>query len=829
LLRPRLDKALDKTVDAHPVTVVSAPSGYGKTTAVASWARRRGEAVAWLSLGSADAEPGQLAAGIVESLQSLSLIGESAQGALMHIDPEGDATSIYRQLCLAVQDPGSTIHLVIDDAHRAGTGLSRGVLGLLLERVPGRLRLVLAGTSSLELALSRRRLTDPEAFLSSRDLAFKRTETAAFARLLGKTVDVDALIEHTQGWPIAVRIALGGTRPTREAAGGTDRLDDYVRDHVLASLPEELASFILSTTVCAELTAPLAIAVSGRTDSGVLLEELTHRGIFLDRSYIGDQAVYRWHAVFARQCNRLSAASDAEGLRRSHLRAAEFLEASDPLCCLQHLLAAEQHDRVAEVLRRRWVGLLVDDHAQAVAELCSTLPERYAGQPEILLVLACAEDVLGAHRVARARYQRAARILEQTQGGQDAGTVLQLARLFLLDGQQTDARTPEAVLALLGSQGVLESGDRAAVLFVLGWAELRNRRRPELTQELFSTAAREARAADDARLEERALSSLALAATWAGKNRRAREVLARLQTPEKAETSSWTYYAGGGGATAASYVAYWSAEFQTAGVEAIRAIDSGSPGTSFAGMDRVVLALAAAAAQDAPLQRRAAAELQAMPYTASHGIDWGLIRDTAICVLEEAAGHQAKAIAIAKRHAQDANLPLLGVALSGVLRRAGDPAAALHLLARHQRFMDISYVATATHLTRALAHKRLGEPERAHEMCELAVQVAAAEDIKAPFCDGDLEIRILLSDHLSRRTRFESFITACLTTTRGEGILDALSEREKDVFRLLQTARTTQEIAETLFVSINTVKTHQRSIYRKLGVQSRREAQQLAP
>jgi LuxR family transcriptional regulator, maltose regulon positive regulatory protein len=817
-------------VHAHPVTIVSAPSGYGKTTAVASWARRRGEPVAWLSLGSADAEPGQLAAGIVESLQSLSPIDQSAPGALMHIDPEGDATSIYRQICLAVQDPGSTIHLVIDDAHRAGTGLSRGVLGLLLERAPDRLRLVLAGTPSLELALSRRCLTEPGAFLSSRYLAFERDEAAAFARLLGKAVDVDALIEHTQGWPIAVRMSLvAGSRPTREAAGGADHLDDYVRDHVLAGLPEELVSFILSTTVCAELTTPLAIAVSGRTDSGVLLDELTHRGIFMDRFYLGGQAVYRWHAVFARQCNRLSASSDAEGLRRSHLRAAEFLEGSDPLCCLQHLLAAEQHDRVVEVLRRRWVGLLVDDHAQAVAELCSALPARYGGQPEILLVLACAEDVLGAHRVARARYQRAVGLFEQAQGGQDAGTVLQLARLFVLDGQQGDARTPDAVLALLGSQGVLESGDRAAVLFVLGWAELRVRRRLELTQELFSTAAREARAANDARLEERALSCLALASTWAGKNRRAREVLARLQTPEKADASSWAYYAGGGGATAASYVAYWSAEFQTACVEAIRAIDSGSPGTSFAGMDRVMLALAAAAAQDAPMQRRAAAELQAMPYTESHGIDWGLIRDTALCVLEEAAGHHAKAVAIAKRHAQDANLPLLGVALSGVLRRAGDPAAALQLLARHQRFLDISYVAAATHLTRALAHKRLGEPERAHEMCELAVQVAAAEDIKAPFCDGDLEIRILLTDHLSRRTRFESFITACLTTTRGEGILDALSEREKDVFRLLQTARTTQEIAETLFVSINTVKTHQRSIYRKLGVQSRREAQQLAP
>nr|WP_255459516.1 helix-turn-helix transcriptional regulator [Micrococcus sp. TA1] len=61
------------------------------------------------------------------------------------------------------------------------------------------------------------------------------------------------------------------------------------------------------------------------------------------------------------------------------------------------------------------------------------------------------------------------------------------------------------------------------------------------------------------------------------------------------------------------------------------------------------------------------------------------------------------------------------------------------------------------------------------------------------------------------------------------GVLEALSERERDVFRLLQTSRTVREIAEELYVSVNTVKTHQRAIYRKLGVQSRREAQRVAP
>lgn len=98
------------------------------------------------------------------------------------------------------------------------------------------------------------------------------------------------------------------------------------------------------------------------------------------------------------------------------------------------------------------------------------------------------------------------------------------------------------------------------------------------------------------------------------------------------------------------------------------------------------------------------------------------------------------------------------------------------------------------------------------------------EDIRLPFGPRDTAARKLLAEHVHFGTQFEDFIGRSLAKDNAGSPVDALSERERDVFQQLQTARTLQEIARELAVSINTVKTHQRAIYRKLGVSSRREA-----
>ena len=129
---------------------------------------------------------------------------------------------------------------------------------------------------------------------------------------------------------------------------------------------------------------------------------------------------------------------------------------------------------------------------------------------------------------------------------------------------------------------------------------------------------------------------------------------------------------------------------------------------------------------------------------------------------------------------------------------------------------------------KALLHRHQGRRELSHEVLQKALHIATAEGIRRPFVSGGLEMRKMLSEHLPLSSPHEAFLSGCLAPKQESGPLSALSQREKAVLTELRTTKTTQEIADSLAVSVNTVKTHQRSIYRKLGVQTRREAIRLA-
>jgi len=281
---------------------------------------------------------------------------------------------------------------------------------------------------------------------------------------------------------------------------------------------------------------------------------------------------------------------------------------------------------------------------------------------------------------------------------------------------------------------------------------------------------------------------------------------------------------GGSGAVAAGMGAYWAHDLETAEEEFRRVIVFAPPRSVFADLSRVLLSLAAAASGDARLCRRAALELQFLPRAEVQGVNWPKFRLSAIALLEEAVGHRERALEIARSLAGESAMPIIAVHTAGILRRAGAYSEALAVLRGLKAFSGISYVRVALLATNALAHWSNGQLEAAHELCEQALDAAAVELIRFPFSDDDPDLRELLGAHVAWGTDHEEFLLSCLRPVSASSALTVLSERERDVFEQLRTTLTTIEIAERLGVSVNTVKTHQRSIYRKLGVTSRNGA-----
>ena len=126
-----------------------------------------------------------------------------------------------------------------------------------------------------------------------------------------------------------------------------------------------MADFVLEGSVCGELTADLASAVTGRADAGDLLERCVRLGLFLDRFEGPHGVVYRWHVSFARRCAEILRL-DAARAAACHRRAAAALESSDPTASIMHSLRAGEPVAARETLLRHWVGLVVGASAAEV-------------------------------------------------------------------------------------------------------------------------------------------------------------------------------------------------------------------------------------------------------------------------------------------------------------------------------------------------------------------------------------------------------------------------------------------------------------------------------
>ncbi|WP_233277306.1 hypothetical protein [Microbacterium sp. CGR1] len=331
-----MNDALIEAARGRHLSVVSAPSGYGKTTAVAEWASGTDE-LAWLALTPSDAEAGFLAQGVVDAL----IVGSERAGhALALTRGLLDPMRAYAEICEVLETVDDIVHLVIDDAQRAGEHWRDGLLGLLAEQPPDNLHLVLVGTTLLDITLSREHLMDPGAFVGSDTLRFTRSEIERIEGVGATGLDAETILRETHGWPIAVKlVAIGGARPSSDAATASAFLGDYVRDHVLSALPDETREFVLDAAICHELTPELASAVTGRADAAALLDDCVRLGLFLDRFEAPHGVVYRWHGSFARQCIEI-ARKDPERSAERHRRVAQFWEATDPLMSVAHSLRA---------------------------------------------------------------------------------------------------------------------------------------------------------------------------------------------------------------------------------------------------------------------------------------------------------------------------------------------------------------------------------------------------------------------------------------------------------------------------------------------------------
>ncbi len=398
--RKQVIEKLAEVLD-HPLTILSAPAGFGKTTAQAEWAaaaQDRGIRVAWLSLEEEDNDPARFFSYLTASLNRAAPgTGQDALALLeasQAPEPKLVMTVLLQSLATAVQ-PGASLLLFFDDYHAIQEAALHEAVFYLIEHLPPGAHLVIGARLDPPFPVGRLRASDRLVELRAEDLRFTVEEERRFFDLrLGLTLPAGTLLrldERIEGWAAGLQLASLALRSARdnadvyrftEAFSGSQRhVADYLMEEVLQKQPPELQDFLFQTSILERLSAPLCNTVTGRSDSAEVLDLLERSNLFLSPLDPG-QTWYRYHRLFASLLqSRLRQASPQWAQRNGdpgtlHRRAAAWLAEhafTDP--AIQHALAAGDQELAAGLIETAGEQAWINGEFGSLLRWLDVLPE----------------------------------------------------------------------------------------------------------------------------------------------------------------------------------------------------------------------------------------------------------------------------------------------------------------------------------------------------------------------------------------------------------------------------------------------------------------------
>jgi LuxR family maltose regulon positive regulatory protein len=402
--RPRLLARLDRAIDVK-MTLVWAPSGYGKSTLLGSWLAAGTRPTAWLSLDEHNDTLTAFVRALIAAIQVVLPDSEKDTLALLNL-PESPSPSL---LATTLTDDLSTLPdpltLVLDNYEQMQSPQVHELLSEILLRLPNQAHIVVASRTVPPLPLSILRAEGQLAEIGVDDLRFGLGETRLFLdRSLGEHLPertVTFLSERTEGWPAGLRLAavLLRDRPDRDsvlaalATGSHEYIRDYLLDEMLAGQPADVRRFLLETAILDRFCAALCSAVVGdisTSTSSEMLSRLIDDGVMLVG--LDDHgAWFRYHYLFEellrRRLHEEVAPADRAAL---HRRAAEWLAGDGSIIpAVRHLLAAGDKDAAALLVESDiHVALNREDWGRVASEIDALPLDQVSSRPPLLLARA---------------------------------------------------------------------------------------------------------------------------------------------------------------------------------------------------------------------------------------------------------------------------------------------------------------------------------------------------------------------------------------------------------------------------------------------------------
>jgi len=853
-----------------PLTLLSAPAGYGKTSLLSEWllTSRMHQSLAWVSLDASDNDVCRFWQCVFLALQRCA---PDVMAPLLLLWQDQQTLDIQHILSLLInrllEEPNAHYVLVIDDYHLVTEPAIHQGLSYLIERLPLQLRLVLATRVDPPLPLHRLRARGYLLEVRAEHLQCTSTEAHAFLHeVMGLSLtddEVEEITQRTEGWLVGLQLfalSLQGQAPLSEvlihASGNQRYILDYLLEEVLRQQPERLQTFLLFTSLLDQFCASLCDALWEEGQSHQMLETLERKHLFvvaLDTEGVW----YRYHRLFAEALrHRIHQSMPQEQIDALYGKASMwYFEQGQIYQAVQYAVQGHDWQRVTTLLEGflrnlRWQSGEVRMMQWWIEQLPADL---FRQHPRLALFAAWLWHWIGEFRIADGWLDKAETALSQMAEGNKRrqlsaellarramgkghyGHVDDTLALYeqanqLLDADNSYAR---ALLNNARSLAFVVRGELKAAVYAL--------------QESASAYEQVGVQATASRVIVTCLASSYL--LMLGQLKQAEHTLGLLylehqQTPNQPSSFLGVLYA------YQSAVLYEQNSLERAFDLAQQAQHlTGQVGTflfvdpAYVVLIQIFLAGEQFAAAEETLQH-----LLTLPSYRDNDYARTWLLSGLQVRLWLATGKQETAVQWSKRRQQQVPLPSVfaqerqAVAQVRVLLAEHRSEEACHLLATwlpQARSMERCEHVLEMCLLQALACQQMQREQDALQALEEALAIGEPQGYVRHFLDEGSSLVPLLKR--SRARHLNAYVDSLLEAFRqGEksmwkqtnpaspaheqALIDLLSTREQEVLELMAQGASNQGIADALVIAPNTVKRHVQAILEKLGVRNRTQA-----